>query len=127
MNVEDVEEQDHLSLEQVIAGVEKERVMSAAERRKDDTLRLLRGLSEEYRRIMEENRKLLKSQQIPVEEFELDQRITEDFNSQLKAEMDLVYEKLAFKLEKSRLTLKKLTDHFIKPLTCLPFAVYKIS
>lgn len=72
------------------------------------------------------NRDLIQSQQIPHEEFELDPRITEDLNQQLQAEMDLVHRKLAFKVEKSKLRLEKLMNHFIKPITCLPFEVCKI-
>jgi hypothetical protein len=45
---------------------------------------------------------------------------------QLQKEMDLVYRKAAFNVEKNKLRLKKLMDHFIEPITCLPFAVKKI-
>lgn len=100
--------------------------MAVAKRKKDATLKLVRSLAEEYSKIMERNRALPESQRIPQEEFELDPRITADLNNQLKAEMDLVRQKLAFKVEKSRLGLQKLMDHFIEPITCLPFAVSRI-
>ena len=33
---------------------------------------------------------------------------------------------MEFKAEKSKLRLKKLMDHFIEPITCLPFGVFRI-
>lgn len=72
------------------------------------------------------NRGLLKSQQIPQENFEIDPRITEDLNNQLQSELNFVHKKMSFKLEKSKLRLKKLMDHFVDPITCLPFCVHKI-
>lgn len=78
-------------------------------------------ISMEYR-----NRNLLKSQQIPHKNFELDPRITADLNNQLKMQMDLIHRKEAFQIEKSTLALKKLMDHFIEPITCIPFAVCRI-
>ncbi|XP_015588735.2 uncharacterized protein LOC107264707 [Cephus cinctus] len=126
VNVEDIEEPDYPSLEEVIVKAEYNRIMTVAKHKKDRTLDVLRELAEEFGRIMESNRYLVKSQQIPQEEFELDPRITEDLNEQLKAEMNLVHKKLAFKVEKSKLGLKKLMDHFIEPITCLPFAVRRI-
>lgn len=72
------------------------------------------------------NRSLLESQQIPHENFELDPRITADLNKELEMKMDLVHRKKAFQAEKSALALKKLMDHFIEPITCIPFAVCRI-
>ena len=40
--------------------------------------------------------------------------------------MNLVYKKLAYDKVKSEKKLKKLIDHFIEPITCLPFAVERI-
>lgn len=73
------------------------------------------------------NKTLPDSHRLTHEELELDTRITDDLNKELDAEMAAVREKLAFKIEKSELGLQKLVDHFIKPITCLPFAVCKIS
>lgn len=72
------------------------------------------------------NRALPKAQQIRQEMFELDPRITEDLEKQLQLEMDLVYQKISFDLNKSRLKMKKMLEHFVEPLSCLPFAVEKI-
>lgn len=69
---------------------------------------------------------MIKSQQIPHDEFELDPRITADLNKHLDEKMELVRRKLAFKVEKSKLRLRKLMNHFIEPITCLPFEVCKI-
>lgn len=128
MNAEDIEESaEHLILEEVIVKSEHDRIVAAAKRKKDATLALLGNLTKEYRKIVDRNSRLLKSQQIPQEELELDPRITADLNNHLKEEMDLVHKKLAFEVERSRLGLQKLLDHFIEPITCLPFAVSRIS
>ncbi|XP_034946338.1 cilia- and flagella-associated protein 44 [Chelonus insularis] len=125
-NIEDIEDDDHPSLEEVIRKAEQNRMEAEMKRKKEKTLDTLRNLNEEYREIMNRNRKLPKSQQIPLEEFELDSRITEDSNKQLKQEIDSVHNQMAFQVEKSTLTLKKLIDYFIKPITCVPFAVCKV-
>lgn len=114
-------------MEEVLKKAENDRILSLATEKKDKTLAILNNLSEEFRGILDRNKKLLKSQQLKDEDFELDPRITEDLDNQLKAEMDLVHEKMAFQVEKSRLGLQKLMDHFIKPITCLPFSVSRIS
>ncbi|XP_048505660.1 cilia- and flagella-associated protein 44 isoform X2 [Athalia rosae] len=124
--VDDIEELSHPSLEQVIVKAEQNRIMAVAKRKKSEVLNMLSSLGETYARILDRNHNLIKSQQIPHEDFELDPRITTDLNQHLEAEMNLVYRKLAFKVEKSKLRLQKLMTHFIQPITCLPFEVCKI-
>lgn len=106
---------------------EENRIMLEAKKKKDYVLMVLRDMREKYRTIIEENSALLKSQQISEADLELDPRITSDLNNQLKSEIDLVHKKMKFKVEKCRLALEKLTNQFIKPMTCVPFAVCKIS
>lgn len=50
----------------------------------------------------------------------------EDLEQYLKSQIDLMQEKLEFQVEKSKLELQKLMEHFITPITCLPFTVYGI-
>ncbi|KAK0161075.1 hypothetical protein PV327_009592 [Microctonus hyperodae] len=126
-DVEDIEDADHLNLQQMITKNEENRIMSEAKKKKDYTLMVLRDMREKFRTIVEENNTLLKSQQISEAEFELDPRITSDLNNQLQSEIDLVHKKMKFKVEKCRLALEKLTNQFIKPITCIPFVVCKIS
>jgi len=57
----------------------------------------------------------------------LDLRITADLSKELETEMIIVREKLAFKVEKSKLRLQKLLKHFIQPIAHLPFAICKMS
>ncbi|KAI4492234.1 hypothetical protein M0802_009924 [Mischocyttarus mexicanus] len=125
-DVEDIEEPDYPTLENVIVKIEHDRVAALAKEKKEQTLQILHELTEEYSKIIDRNHSLLKSQQIPREDLELDPRITADLNKQLEMEMDLVHRKEAFQVEKSKLALKKLMDHFIEPITCVPFAVSRI-
>lgn len=106
---------------------EHDRLLDLANKKKNKTLEILKTLSEEFRDIFTRNENLIKSQQLTPDDFDLDPRITEDLDKQLKAEIDLVHEKMSFTVEKSRLGLKKLMDHFINPITCFPFAVCRIS
>lgn len=72
------------------------------------------------------NNGLPKLHQITYKELELDPRITADLNKELDTEMATIREKLMFKVEKSELGLQKLLEHFVQPVTCLPFVVCKI-
>lgn len=56
----------------------------------------------------------------------MDPRIVEDLEQQLKTQIILTQQKLEFEVEKNKLQLEKLMNHFIMPITCLPFAVYGI-
>ena len=72
------------------------------------------------------NESLPVSQRLTEADLELDPRITADLNEHLKAQLDLVSRKLEYRQEKAKLRLKKLMDHFVEPITCLPFGVIKI-
>ncbi|XP_047346739.1 cilia- and flagella-associated protein 44 isoform X3 [Vespa velutina] len=124
--VEDIEEPEYPTLENFIVKTEHDKVLALAKEKKEKTYQILHELTAKYSKIVDRNRNLLKSQQIPHENFELDPRITADLNKQLEMKMDLVHRKKAFQAEKSTLALKKLMDHFIEPITCIPFAVSRI-
>nr|XP_012143308.1 PREDICTED: cilia- and flagella-associated protein 44 isoform X1 [Megachile rotundata] len=123
-SIEDIEDAEHPSLEQVITQKEQNRILSLAEKKKKEILQIIRDLSEEYVAITIRNKNLLPSQQIV--QFELDPRITEDLRQHLKANITLTIAKLEFQVEKSKLQLQKLMNHFVMPITCLPFAVCSI-
>ncbi|CAK9822070.1 Cilia- and flagella-associated protein 44 [Anthophora retusa] len=122
--VEDIEDTDYPSLEEVITQKERNRILSVAEEKKKRVLEIIRNLTEEYVKITTRNEQLLQSQRIL--QFELDCRIVEDLVQQLKTHVTLTQEKLDFQVEKSKLELEKLKNHFFTPITCLPFAVYGI-
>ncbi|XP_017757877.1 PREDICTED: uncharacterized protein LOC108549132 [Eufriesea mexicana] len=123
-SVEDIEDVDYPNLEEVITQIEQNRIMSVAEEKKKQVLEIIHNLTEEYVKITIKNKHVLQSQQIL--QFELDPRIVEDLEQQLKAHTVLTQKKLEFKVEKSKLELQKLMKHFVTPITCLPFGVYGI-
>ncbi|XP_050459147.1 cilia- and flagella-associated protein 44 isoform X1 [Cataglyphis hispanica] len=127
ISIEDIEDIDHASLEEMIQQAEHDRIATMAKQSKHHTLQMLSKLSEEYSNIIERNNELPKSHRIARKELELDPRIIADLDKELEAEMIIVHEKLAFKIEKSQLGLQKLFEYFIQPITHLPFAIYKIS
>ncbi|XP_031368455.1 cilia- and flagella-associated protein 44 isoform X2 [Apis dorsata] len=122
--VEDIEDVDYPTLEEVITRIEQNRIISVAEEKKKNILEIVRNLAEEFTKITTRNKSLLKSQQIL--QFDLDPRIVEDLEQQLKTQIILTQQKLEFEVEKNKLQLEKLMNHFIMPITCLPFAVYGI-
>ncbi|KAL7301745.1 hypothetical protein TKK_0005740 [Trichogramma kaykai] len=122
----DIEEANYPSLEQVIVKAEMDRIKANAKDDKERTLAALRQLTEEYNSLLRRNDKLPASQRLTEQELQLDPRISADLDEQLKEQMDIVYRKSEYKQEKCRLRLKKLMEHFIEPITCIPFAVKKI-
>ncbi|CAL7949001.1 unnamed protein product [Xylocopa violacea] len=123
-NVEDIEDADYPSLEEVITRIEQNRIILVAETKRKQILEIIRDLTEEYVKITTRNKCLVRSQQIS--QFELDSRIVEDLEQQLKTHTTLTQQKLEFQVEMGKLELKKLMDHFITSITCLPFAVYGV-
>ncbi|XP_043471636.1 cilia- and flagella-associated protein 44 [Leptopilina heterotoma] len=124
--VDDIEEPNYPTLEEVVRQANDDKILRLAQEKKNSILALLQTYAQDFTKLMEKNRTLLKSQQIPQENFEIDSRITEELNNQLQSELDFVHRKMSFKVEKSKLRLKKLMDHFVEPITCLPFCVYRI-
>ncbi|XP_066592907.1 cilia- and flagella-associated protein 44 [Prorops nasuta] len=123
---EDITEVSHPSIEEVVVKMENERILRLANEKKDNTLKTLEILTARYKEIVAKNNSLIPSQRIPEEELELDPRITNELSDRTRTEIDLVRQKMAFQVEKSKLGLQKLLDHFIEPITCLPFAVRRI-
>ncbi|KAF3430089.1 hypothetical protein E2986_07212 [Frieseomelitta varia] len=122
-SVEDIEDADYPNLEEVITKIEQDRIFAVAEEKKKQILEIIRDLTEEFVKITTRNKYLLHSQQIP--QFELDPRIVEDLKQQLNIHTTLTQQKLEFEVEKSKLELQKLMDHFVTPITCVPFAVHE--
>ncbi|XP_076177015.1 cilia- and flagella-associated protein 44 isoform X2 [Ptiloglossa arizonensis] len=123
-NIEDIEDANYPSLEEVITQMEQNRIISDANKKKKEILQIIRGLIEDYVKITNRNKSLLPSQQI--QQFELDSRIVEHLDQHLKAQIASTQKKLEFQEQKSKLELEKLMNHFITPVTHLPFAVCSI-
>ncbi|XP_068986815.1 cilia- and flagella-associated protein 44 isoform X3 [Bombus flavifrons] len=123
-SVEDIEDADYPNLEEVITKIEQDRIFSVAEKKKKKVLEIIHDLTEEYVKIITRNKHLLHSQRIS--QFELDPRIAEDLEQQLHTHKILTERKLQFEVEKRKLELQKLMDHFVTSITYLPFAVHGI-
>lgn len=70
--------------------------------------------------------RLPESQRIPRCDLEIHPEITKDLDGTLEQEIDLVKQKLAFEVEKSRLGLQKLQDYFINVLDSMTVYVCSI-
>ena len=123
-SVEDIEDADYPNLEEVITKIEQDRIFSVAEKKKKKVLEIIHDLTEEYVKIITRNKHLLHSQRIS--QFEVDPRIVEDLEQQLNTHKTLTERKLQFEVEKRKLELQKLMDHFVTSITYLPFAVHGI-
>ncbi|KAG7187866.1 hypothetical protein KM043_013850, partial [Ampulex compressa] len=123
-DAEDIEELNHPSLEEVIANAEKNKNFAVANERKNKVLKIVYSFAEEYSRIMERNFSLPQLQRL--KDVSLDLRITADLKEQMALQINLVHQKLTYKVQKSKLGLYKFLDHFVESTTCLPFAVQKI-
>ncbi|KAK1137227.1 hypothetical protein K0M31_001748 [Melipona bicolor] len=121
-NVEDIEDANYPNLEEIITKIEQDRIFAVAEEKKKQILEIIRDLTEEFVKITTRNKYLLHSQQIS--QFELDPRIVEDLKQQLNIHTTLTQQKLEFEVGKSKLELQKLMDHFVTPITYVPFAVH---
>lgn len=73
------------------------------------------------------NRTLLPSQVIPIEDFEIDDRVTWDLDESLEMEMELVERKMAFDLAKSTRALEKAREFFIDPIRNLQIELRAIK
>jgi hypothetical protein len=72
------------------------------------------------------NMRLPESQRIPMCDLEIHPDITKDLDDTLEKEIDLVKQKFAFDVEKSRLGLQKLQDYFINVLDSMTVYVCSI-
>lgn len=121
--VVDEAQYDQLSLERASLKKEQDRIDSLANANKEVLRTKLKKLGYRFSRILSRNSKLLPSQIIPVEELELDERVTEYLDDKLEEQLALVRRKMAFDVQKSEVGLNKLMSHFIEPLSYYPFIV----
>ncbi|XP_017782969.1 PREDICTED: uncharacterized protein LOC108567166 [Nicrophorus vespilloides] len=125
--VEDIDCEEMLSLEETIVKAEEDRINDVANCNKDIYLEILERLREEYEDVLARNDALPESQRIPLEELELDSRVTDNLDEKLKADEYLVERKLAFDVEKSNILLTKMREHFLLSLDMYPITVKSVK
>lgn len=67
------------------------------------------------------------SQVLPHSEFELDPRITAALQNKIEAEQSLMLRKIAFKVARSRMLVKKMQNHFVDKIASLDVTVRAIK
>ncbi|EDS30799.1 wd-repeat protein [Culex quinquefasciatus] len=90
---------------------------------KNEILNTVAEYRKQFEAILARNQALPESQRIPMECFDLDERITADLKRELQAEMDLVKRKTAFDVEKARLSGEKLRKFFLEEMESMPIEV----
>ncbi|KFB51082.1 AGAP006735-PA-like protein [Anopheles sinensis] len=123
----DIDEQNYPSLEEQKARKERDRLEQIVAGRKNEVLETVATYRKQFEALLERNRSLPESYRIPVTDFVLDERITDDLRSQLEAEMALVHRRMAFDVEKVRITADKLHRFFLNPLERFPIEVLAVS
>jgi hypothetical protein len=121
--VEDHPNYDKLSLEQASLKKEQDRIDKLAAKHRQALREKLRKLRERFFKLLKKNQRLLPSQVIPVEQLEVDKRVTRHLDMILEEELALVKRKLAFDVQKSEVRMWKLRNHFIDNLSHIPFVV----
>ncbi|XP_026479521.1 cilia- and flagella-associated protein 44-like [Ctenocephalides felis] len=101
--------------------------MRVANERKSKVLATLASYRNALRKLFKRNRTLLPSQVIPIEDFEIDDRVTWDLDESLEMEMELVERKMAFDLAKSTRALEKAREFFIDPIRNLQIELRAIK
>jgi WD40 repeat protein len=121
--VEDHPNYDKLSLEQASLKKEQDRIDKLAAKHRQALREKLRKLRERFFKLLKKNQRLLPSQVIPVEQLEVDKRVTRHLDMILEEELALVKRKLVFDVQKSEVRMWKLRNHFIDNLSHIPFVV----
>ncbi|KAJ9600982.1 hypothetical protein L9F63_000820, partial [Diploptera punctata] len=124
--VKDIVSEKALSLEGKKVKAEHDRKMQIINLNKKEVLDKLDILKQRYIKVVSRNQRLIPSQIIPKEMFEIHPDITEELNNKLQDEIDLVKRKLAFDVEKSTLALHKVQDYYLNVLETLSFYVISI-
>ncbi|XP_064214804.1 cilia- and flagella-associated protein 44 isoform X1 [Tribolium castaneum] len=122
-SVPDEANYDKLSLEQASLKKEQDRIDRLAAKHREIYREKLRKLRERFFKLLKRNKKLLPSQMIPVEDLEVDKRVTDYLDYKLEEEQALVKRKLAFDVQKSELRMNKLRNYFIDNLCFIPLIV----
>lgn len=120
---EDIDDPTFLSLEQQKIKQENDRKAKLLNDRKNEILNTVAEYRKQFEAILARNQALPESQRIPMECFDLDERITADLKRELQAEMDLVKRKTAFDVEKARLSGEKLRKFFLEEMESMPIEV----
>lgn len=126
-DVEDVNGYTKLSLEEAIVQAEIDRVLCVANERKRILREKLTVLRDRFEIVLERNENLQPTQVIPRKQLEIDPRITAHLEERLSADLALVKRKLAFQVEKSKVAMEKLLDHFTEVVDCFPITVNAIQ
>ncbi|RZC43160.1 thyroid receptor-interacting protein 11 [Asbolus verrucosus] len=126
-SVHDEANYDKLSIEQASLKKEQDRIERLANKHKEMLRQKLKNLLERFQKVLKRNKKLLPSQVIPVEELELDPRVSEYIDMKLNEELALVKRKLAFDVQKSEVKMLKLRNHFVDNLAHIPIIVKGIN
>ncbi|XP_031357853.1 cilia- and flagella-associated protein 44-like [Photinus pyralis] len=121
--VEDVDGYTNLSLDEFLIKAEQDRIDRIASERRRDYLQKIRVLRERFQNVLKRNDKLMSTQVIPRNRFEIDERISQHLAERFAADLALVKRKLEYNVEKSKVGMVKLKNRFADDLDVFPIAV----
>lgn len=127
LDVDDIVDPAALSLEEQKQKDSRDARAMIANRNKDKVLTVIDKYQAEFGELIQQNRNMIRSQQIDEDVIVLDQRISDSLQASLLAQAQLVKRQLAFDLEKNRLLVKKTREYFIEPLEDLVTKVFALK
>ncbi|XP_035792074.1 cilia- and flagella-associated protein 44-like [Anopheles albimanus] len=122
----DIDESSFPSLEEQKARREADRLAKIVADRRSAVQRTVAEYRKRFDELLERNSRLPASYRIPVTDFVLDERIMDDLKERLASEMKLVHRRMAFDVEKVRITAEKLHRFFLEPLESFPVEVLAV-
>lgn len=125
--VSDIYDFNCLSLEQEKQKNNADAHQKIIDLRKNQVYNVIEQFATDYRDITERNKILVKSQQIALDQMDLDGRITEHLQCELQELRDIECRKMAFDVEKTKIRAKKVRTAFLSSIQNLPVRVDAIG
>lgn len=119
----DIIDPECLSLEQEKQKQNSDAHQKIIDKRKRRVRDIIGQYEADFRGITKRNKNLLKSQQIALDQFELDDRISEHVQQEFQELLEIERRKIAFDIEKTKIRSKKVTSAFLSSAQNLPISV----
>ncbi|XP_078590601.1 cilia- and flagella-associated protein 44-like isoform X5 [Branchiostoma floridae x Branchiostoma japonicum] len=110
--VEDIEKEDHYSIEDAKQKAEHDKMMRLAEEQKQKTRKAINQLRRKFHKLIEQNQELPDHAQLDRMEFELDPENRTEMEQMTLERLQLVHRELDWEKEKHTLALHKLKARF---------------
>lgn len=122
----DIEDIDYLSIEQQKQKQYMDNEASVANNHKEQVLKIFSEYTNVFRDIIKRNKLIPDDQRLTHDQLELDKRITNDIELNIKHQFDLLQRQFAFGVEKIKLGVEKLETFFLSHIKDWTITVFGI-